>query len=302
MDATWKGLAETRRLPWAEPSRYGVERIVDVAYGRGGLSAHALDVYRPIARPEGLLPVVLYIHGGGFRILSKDTHWVMGLAFARRGYVVFNIDYRLAPQHPFPAAIEDAATALLWVHANAATFGGDPSRIVLAGESAGANLATSLALMTSYRRPEPWAREVFDKGIRLRAVLPACGLLHVTDTARFARRLRVSRFVQDRLEEVEAAYLPQGLDGSRDLADPLVFLERGLPPDAPLPPFFAGVGTWDVVLSDTRRLKAALDALHVRCDVGYYEGQPHAFHALVWRSAAKAFWRDTFAFLRDTGV
>jgi acetyl esterase len=302
MDATWRGLAETRRLRWAQPSRHGVERIANVAYGAPGSSAHTLDVYRPVARQGSLLVVVLYIHGGGFRILSKDTHWVMGLAFARQNYVVFNINYRLAPRHPFPAAIEDAVAALLWVHANAATFGGDPSRVVVAGESAGANLATSLAVVTSYRRSEPWAREVFDRGIRLRAVLPACGLLHVTDTARFARAGRVSRFVQDRLEEVEAAYLPRGLEGNRDLADPLVFLERGLPPDAPLPPFFAGAGTWDVVVSDTRRLKAALDALHVRCDVAYYEGQPHAFHAFVWRPAAKAFWRDTFAFLRERGV
>src|ERR1700679_136863 len=136
MDATWRGLAETRRLRWAEPSRHGVERIANVTYGAQGSSAHTLDVYRPIARQESPLPVVLYIHGGGFRILSKDTHWVMGLAFARRGYLVFNINYRLAPRHPFPAAVEDAAAALLWVRANAAAFGGDPSRIVVAGESA----------------------------------------------------------------------------------------------------------------------------------------------------------------------
>ena len=51
---------------------------------------------------------MLYVHGGGFRILSKDTHWIMGLAFARRGFLVFNIGYRLAPKHPFPAAIADA--------------------------------------------------------------------------------------------------------------------------------------------------------------------------------------------------
>ena len=57
----------------------------------------------------GLAPVVLYIHGGAFHYLSKDTHWVLALMFARRGYVVFNIDYRLAPVYPYSAAIEDVS-------------------------------------------------------------------------------------------------------------------------------------------------------------------------------------------------
>src|SRR5690606_5988723 len=122
---------------------------------------HRLDVYRP-AHAEGPRPVVLYVHGGGFRILSKETHWLMGLYFARRGYVVFNIGYRLAPKHPFPAALEDSADALGWVVQNAHRYGGDPTRLVLAGESAGANLVTSLTLACCYRREEPYARRVFD--------------------------------------------------------------------------------------------------------------------------------------------
>src|SRR6202022_2690186 len=83
----------------------------------------------------------------------------------------------------------------------------------------------------------------------------------------------------------------------RDLADPLVMLERGEKPARELPPFFAGVGTADVLLDDTRRLKAALDRLGGPCDVRYYPGEIHAFHAMIWRSNAKTFWRDTYAFL-----
>ena len=60
------------------------------------------------------------MHGGAFQSLSKDTHWLMGLAFARRGYVVFSINYRLAPKHRFPAGLQDACTAARWVHENAA--------------------------------------------------------------------------------------------------------------------------------------------------------------------------------------
>lgn len=299
MDATWAALAHAgRTLPPARPERHGVERLSDVAYTDSNREHHLLDVYRPISR-SGPLPVVLYIHGGGFRILSKDTHWVMAIAFARRGYVVFNINYRLAPEHPFPAAVEDGCAALSWVTANAARFGGDPSRIVFAGESAGANLVTSLAIATAWPRPEPWAEKVWEMGIRPRAVVPACGILQVTDVDRFLRRKRISGFLHDRLREVEDSYLPHThpRGAARDLADPLVWLERADKPVRPLAPFLAGVGTRDVLLDDTRRLKAALDRLEVPCEVRYYPGELHAFHALVWRPAAKAFWKETFRFL-----
>lgn len=300
MDTTWKALAQTGRLPAAQPERHGLTRIRDVAYRDTGLVAHTLDIYRPQARREPL-PVVLYVHGGGFRILSKETHWIMALAFARRGYVVFNINYRLAPRHPFPAAMEDSAAALLWVRENAARFGGDAGRIVLAGESAGANLVTSLAITTSYPRPEPWARRVFESALRPAAVLPACGMLQVSDVDRFRRGPSdppLSTFVHDRMREIEAAYLTGPEGPMRDLADPLVTLERGEPPARPLPPFFAGVGTRDLLQADTRRLKVALDNLGATCEARYYRGEVHAFHALVWRANAKAFWRDTHAFLR----
>lgn len=300
MDATWTALAQTRRLPNARPERHGVERIADVPYLDTAAVHHTLDVYRPVKR-EGLLPVVFYIHGGGFRILSKDTHWLMAIAFARRGYVVFNINYRLAPRHPFPAAVEDGCAALAWVAENAARYGGDVDRLVLAGESAGANLATTLAVATSWPRPEPFARRVWDLGVRPRAVLPACGILQVSDVDRFHRKKpgRLSQFLRDRLHEVEDGYLPRTYPQgpARDLADPLLWLERADPPARPLPPFFAGVGTADALLDDTRRLKGALDRLGTPCEARYYPGEIHAFHALVWRPNARRFWRDTYAFL-----
>jgi len=297
-DSVWWGLAQLRHHPRARPAKHGVERLENIAYTGTGLAAHTLDIYRPIQR-TGPLPVVLYVHGGGFRILSKDTHWLMGILFARRGYVVLNINYRLAPTHPFPAAMEDAAAALVWALENAARHGGDPTRLVLAGESAGANLATSLAIAASWERPEPWAKRVWDSGAKPGAVLPACGMLQVSDVARFTRRKKLSAFLIDRLQEVERSYLPDTVPtgDTRSLADPLVFLEKAGHPARPLPPFFAGVGTADVLLDDTRRLKAALDRLGTECAVSYYPKEIHAFHALIWRPRARAFWRDMFAFL-----
>ncbi|MEI8257034.1 MAG: alpha/beta hydrolase fold domain-containing protein [Deltaproteobacteria bacterium] len=302
VDGFFTSLSRLGKLhPQADPARHDVEVLRDIAYATDGRVEHRLDVYRPRG-PSGPRPAVLYVHGGGFRILSKETHWIMGLAFARRGFVVFNINYRLAPQHPYPAALEDACAAYAWVVENGARYGADLSRLVVAGESAGANLATSVTVASAYRRPEPFARAVFDTDVRPVAALPACGVLQVSDPKRFSRRRPLPAYIQDRLDEVSNAYLagaPTDAPGGIELADPLVVLERGATPDRPLAPFFAAVGTRDPLLDDTRRLKTALDRLGVRCEVRFYAGEVHAFHALVFRANAVRAWRDTFTFVED---
>lgn len=311
VDNFFRGLSRLGRMhPHARPERHDVEVIRDVAYDESGLPEHRLDIYRPRGLTRGELervPVVLYVHGGGFRILSKDTHWVMGLAFARRGYLVFNVSYRLAPKHPFPAAVEDVAAALEWVLPNAERYGGDLGRLAFAGESAGANLVTSLALITSYRRPEPWAARVFDRGVAPKAVVAACGIYHVSDVQRFKRRWpHMSGFIHDRLTEVRESYLgdPARHDPEHlELADPLVVLERGVAPARPLPAFFAPCGTADPLIDDTQRLSTALDAMGVECEARYYPGELHAFHALVFTPSARRCWAHTYAFLdRHLGV
>jgi acetyl esterase len=301
LDAAWNVLSHgSRRLPIAQPERHGVTCQYNVPYTDSGDKQHLLDVYRPADAQEPL-PVVMYIHGGGFRILSKDSHWGMGLAYAKRGYVAFLVNYRLAPKHRYPAAVEDVAAALLWIVKHAAEYGGDPSRIILAGESAGANLATSLALMTSYRREEPFARAVFDANIRPQAVIAKCGMHQVSDPQRFFKRKQLPLFLQDRILEVSQSYLPQGSvpEGYLDLADPVVFLERGVRPERPLPPFFSSAGTADPILDDTRRLHAALERLGTRSEVRYYRGQIHAFQAIQFLPDAKKYWKEMHAFLKD---
>ncbi|MBK8237400.1 MAG: alpha/beta hydrolase [Deltaproteobacteria bacterium] len=305
VDNIWRGLsAAGRMVPAARPERHGVECIRDVAYRDSSRVEHRLDVYRP-QDVQGPLPVVIYVHGGGFRVLSKDTHWVMGIAFARAGYVVFNVSYRLAPRDPFPAGLEDVAAAFAWVRANAARYGGDASRLVLAGESAGANLVTALTIASCQRRPEPWAHAVFEADAVPRAVIPACGLLQVTDPDRYRREHGISWFIHDQLEEVTHAYL--GAHASTDdpalaLADPLCVLECEAEFERPLPPFFAPVGTADPLIEDNRRLARVLARRGVPHRAPEYPGEPHAFHALVFRRNARRCWRDIFAFLRDTGV
>ncbi|MDB4970707.1 MAG: Esterase/lipase [Myxococcales bacterium] len=303
VDNFFRGLSAAGKLhPLADPKRHGVEVIRDLAYREGGAVEHLLDIWRP-TQATAPMPIVFYVHGGGFRFLSKDTHWVMALSYARAGYLVFNVSYRLAPRHPFPAAVEDVCDAWRFAMDLAAQYGGDTSRVAVAGESAGANLATTLTLSTCYERAEPFARKVFDLGIVPRACLPMCGILQVSDPARFARRKKLGRFLADRLEEVSEAYLfghDHATPAELELADPLRVLERGDKPSRPLPPFFAGVGTKDPILDDTRRLKAALDKMGVPCDTRYYKGEPHAFHALVFRRNARDCWRHSLEFLENT--
>lgn len=285
--------------PRARPERHGVEILRDVAYLPTGRVDHRLDVYRPRTRP-GPWPVVFYVHGGAFSLLSKDTHWVMGLAFARHGYLVVNVSYRLAPEHPFPAAIADVCAAWEWTARHAEALGGDLGRVAVAGESAGGNLVTALTLATTMRRPEPWARAAYDTGLAPHATLPFCAILQVSQADRFAARRtgKLPRWVDVMLRNCSDCYLQDGEHGDTlDLADPLVALERGPALDRPLPPFFAAVGTRDPLLDDTRRLARALGGLDVPCEARYYPGGIHAFHALVWDRDARRCWRDALAFL-----
>lgn len=103
-----------------------------------------IRIYRPKA--SGRLPVTLYFHGGGFVICGLDTHDNICRCLAQRAKtLVVSVDYRLAPEAKFPAAVEDACAALRWAHTHAADIDGDMTRLAIAGDSAGGNLAAVAA-------------------------------------------------------------------------------------------------------------------------------------------------------------
>ncbi len=111
----------------------------------GPRGALRVRIYRPDAEAER--PVTVFFHGSGFVICSIETHDAMCRQLCRRsGTVVVSVDYALAPENKFPAAPDDCLAATRWVAAHASEFGGDATRLALAGDSAGGNLATVTAL------------------------------------------------------------------------------------------------------------------------------------------------------------
>jgi acetyl esterase len=141
--AAYAARRETLQLPADEVS----ERRDLKVPGPGG--AIALRLYRPHGLPaEATLPCLVYMHGGGWLFGDLESHDGLCCRLANEaGCCVIAIDYRLAPEHPFPAAIEDCAAAYASIAADAAALRIDPAQIAVGGDSAGGNLAAVLALM-----------------------------------------------------------------------------------------------------------------------------------------------------------
>ncbi len=129
-------------------------KVVDVAALSVPASTHviAARLYRPTADDD--LPIIIFFHGGGFVLCSVDTHDAMCRDLAlRSGAIVVSVDYRCAPETPFPGPLEDCHAALAWVAENALAIGADPARIGVCGDSAGGNLAIATALLARERGP-----------------------------------------------------------------------------------------------------------------------------------------------------
>ena len=118
----------------------GVKRIANVEYSRPASGALLLDVYLPDKTPARPLPVVLWIHGGGWKNGSKETCPLTWLA--AEGYAVVSLGYRLSWLGQWPAQLDDARAAIRWLRTNAARYGLDPARIAVSGGSSGGNLAS----------------------------------------------------------------------------------------------------------------------------------------------------------------
>ena len=290
-----------------------VEVLRDVAYGPDA-SWHRLDIWRPAQEhpaqlvdtatsERALRPALFFVHGGGFRTMSKRTHWFFARAFARMGFVVFTIDYRLGPRYLFPLPLQDASQALLWVVEHAERYGADASTMTFAGESAGANLITALtAMMARERAGLPWAERVFEQGVMPVALLSMCGLLQVSDPGRHERR-GVAKWMTGPIFDAQKSYLGEALDENaeaRALADPLCVFERSGALERRLPPLMLNVGALDPLIDDSRRLQRAWRGAPAELNV--YARSGHSFMAFMWTRNAAQCWSDMHGFLKAQGA
>ncbi len=154
-----------------------MQLLRNVAYGPQ--RRHRLDVWRMSTTPTDA-PVIFYIHGGSWTFGDKrEQGRPMLHEFVRRGWVAVVINYRLAPRFPWPAQIEDATRALRWIKTSIALHGGDPARVVVAGGSAGGQLAALLALTSNDPTWHPEdVPEIPDWSVR--GAMPFYGVLEMT--------------------------------------------------------------------------------------------------------------------------
>jgi len=145
---------ERRFFTQPDPPDVAAVRHLD-AEGEAG--AIPVRLYRPLgSAPAEALPVVVYFHGGGFVIGDLDTHDVLCRQLANAsGCALASVDYRLAPEHPFPAAVSDGIAAIDWLRRNAASLSVDPARLAVAGDSAGGSLAAVASIAARDRGDDP---------------------------------------------------------------------------------------------------------------------------------------------------
>ena len=230
----------------------------------GPAGAIRLRSYRPLGSPaDAVLPVLVYYHGGGWVIGDLDTHDVLCRQLCNQsGCAVVAVDYRLAPEHRFPAAVDDALAATRWVRANARELKVDAARLAVGGDSAGGNLAAVVALA---------ARDAGDLPIAFQLlVYPA------TDQRRgwpsHTANGQGYLLTKESMDYYHDHYL---VDASRDLdwrASPLLHENHGR-----LPPAFVLTAGYDPLRDEGLQYAHKLSAAGNRATLVNFERQVHGF-------------------------
>ncbi|OLB74651.1 MAG: hypothetical protein AUI16_14055 [Alphaproteobacteria bacterium 13_2_20CM_2_64_7] len=250
------------------PAFGGLEKHVEL---RPGLRAD-------IAVPSGAgpHPVVIYLHGGGWAFGSPASFRKLGMQFAEAGYLTINLDYRLAPEHPFPAALEDAIFAIGWANDNARRWNGDGRRIAIGGDSAGANVAMSAITSSGPERRAP-----------VRAALLFYGAYDLVATA---ERNRSLPGLQTQLNTYVAG-------DKTSFDDPRVSPLKAVAPGLLPPCFIVGAGNDIWCLADSLALAEALSAVASPYELHVMEGMPHGFMQMSTLEGCRAAMRLMWEFL-----
>jgi acetyl esterase/lipase len=158
--------------PTLPPMPPGVRAVLDLAYVPGGDSAQMLDLFVPEVRPDSPLPLLVWIHGGGWRKGSRNPGHA--IRFVSRGYIVAGMGYRFSQVAKWPAQIQDCQAAIRWLRANASDYGIDPDRIGVWGSSAGGHLASMLGTAGGQKAFDPVGGNTVQSD-RVQAVCSYCG-------------------------------------------------------------------------------------------------------------------------------
>lgn len=224
---------------------------------------HALParLYAPKIEGAEKLPVLMYLHGGGFTVGSLTTHDVLCRQLSRHGHcAVVSLDYRLAPEHRFPVAVHDSWDALNWLHQNGATLGLDSQRLAVGGDSAGGTLAAVCALMAR------------DAGVKLALQLlfyPGCGDRQATPSHHaFAEGFLLDK---DTVSWFFANYIDE-VDRSDWRFAPL-----NAPEHSGLCPAWIGLAECDPLVDEGVLYADALRMAAVPVDLEIYRGVVHGF-------------------------
>lgn len=271
---------EQMRQMKAPPELLPEMRIEERTVGYGDVTDIPVRIYWPPVEQHENLPVVVFYHGGGWSIGDLDTHDPVARSHAVGAEaIVVSVDYRLAPEHPWPAGIDDAWAALRWVGEHAAELGGDPSRIAVAGDSAGGNIS---AVMTQLARDQGGPPLVF----QLLWYPSTTG-----DTQLPSMIENADGPILDR--DVVAAFLHWYL-GDMDLSDPAKLPPTLAPANtadlSELPPAFIGTAEYDPLRDDGALYAELLRAAGVSVELRNEPTLVHGYvnFALVVPAAAEA--------------
>jgi acetyl esterase len=229
----------------------------------GPAGAIPIRVYTPVAAGRDPLPALIYYHGGGFVIGNIETHDGLCRMMANEGaFRVISVDYRLAPECKYPAAIDDAFAALAWVQSNAADIGVDANRIAVGGDSAGGALAAQVALLAKTKGALPLACQML--------LFP---VTQVGEETSSLREFAVGYFLEkETLDWFYDSYLPDGVDKSDPKISPL--RARDL---AGLPPAYVMLGGYDPLHDEGAQYADRLRAAGVKVTVADYPSMVHCF-------------------------
>ena len=230
-----------------------------------------------VLKGAGPHPTLVYLHGGGWVSGTSKTHTKLCMEFAAAGYLTVNVDYRLAPEHPFPAGLDDCVFASKWTAENAKRWNGDADRMAIGGDSAGGNLtaATLISLAGQSGAPK------FKAALLLYPMLDIPRALKASDGNPEITRMMIKAYLGDRQELIN---------------DPRVTPLNGIKPGI-MPPTLLLVGTADNLVPDTYAMAELLREAEIPHEVHVLEDMPHAFLQIWMVSGCAAGLSLTMNFL-----